>query len=219
MAAQPQIFTRARHASKTTTVIAILLLAGNSSRLFARSGNQPAAVPSQHPARHTTLTPERTNHPRALRNRQAHDSRIITAFGPDCENLLINAIQDARHEILIAIYTITSPSVTEALQKAARRGVRIHIKYDAGQIDTGRMQELIKALEKHKNIQTTPITMRGRFASMHHKFAIIDRSSVYTGSSNFTVTAATTSYENAVLILSDAIAQRYTLEFEAIESR
>ncbi|MFU8780255.1 MAG: phospholipase D-like domain-containing protein [Kiritimatiellia bacterium] len=155
----------------------------------------------------------------ATRDRHEFEGRSIAAFGPACESLLLAAIQDTRHEILIAIYTLTSTTIAEALQEAAQRGVQIHIKYYAGQIETGRMSEHITNLGRLKNIQTTPIEMRGRFASMHHKFAVLDQSFVFTGSFNFTVTAATISHENALLIHSVGIANLFTLEFEAIESR
>ncbi len=151
--------------------------------------------------------------------RRAADAKVIAAFGSDCEPLLIDAIQDARREILVAIYTMTSLPIAEALREAAQRGVDIHIKYDKGQIEVGRMSEIIESLEPERNITITPIEMSGRFASMHHKFAVMDQAVVFTGSFNFTVTAATQSYENAVVIYSDSIAQRYTQEFESIESR
>ncbi len=163
--------------------------------------------------------PLSTSRRNVLQGRRESDARVIATFGPDCESLLTDAINEARREILIAIYTITSLPITEALQEAAQRGVRIHIKYDEGQIEVGRMSKIITTLGAHRNITTTPIQMRGRFASMHHKFAILDQAVVFTGSFNFTVTAATQSYENAVVIYSDTIAHLYTQEFEAIQSR
>lgn len=165
----------------------------------------------------TELTPAARRN--AALTRQGFDGRIVAAFGPECEVLLTGAIKSAQREILVAIYTFTSTTVAEALQGAARRGVRIHIKYDHGQIDVGRMRNHIDMLRREQNVTVTPVEMSGRFASMHHKFAVIDQAFVFTGSFNFTVTAATQSYENAVLIQSDGIAGRYTLEFEAIESR
>ena len=155
----------------------------------------------------------------ATRGRREFDARVIAAFGPACETLLTAAIDDAQHEILVAIYTLTSTTVSDALQAAAKRGVHIHIKYDNGQMEVGRMAEIIATLDAASNITTSPVDMRGRFASMHHKFAVIDQAFVFTGSFNFTVTAATQSYENAALIHSDDIAARYTEEFETIESR
>lgn len=161
-------------------------------------------------------TPQRNND---LTLREESDSRVIPAFGAECETLLLHAISEAQHEILIAIYTFTSENILDALLKAAERDVRIAIKFDKGQLDTGRMGEIISKLKNHNNIEMTPIDMPGRYASMHHKFAIMDRSHVLTGSFNFTVTASTRSYENAVLIRSIPIALEYMEEFDSIDGK
>jgi phosphatidylserine/phosphatidylglycerophosphate/cardiolipin synthase-like enzyme len=153
------------------------------------------------------------------RGRRASQARVYAAFGEDCLSLLTDAIGDARREILIAIYTMTSTPIRDALLEAANRGVRIHIKYDEKQVELGRMREILADLAAHRSVTTTPIRMSGRFASMHHKFAVFDQSAVFTGSFNFTVAGTNQNYENAVLIYSDTIAGEFTKEFEAIESR
>jgi len=153
------------------------------------------------------------------RGRRAADARVFTAFGSDCLDLLIDAIGEARREILIAIYTMTNMDISEALEDAAKRGVAVHVKYDEKQVDLGSMAEIIDRLKAQTNITVTPVQMSRRFASMHHKFAVFDQASVFTGSFNFTIVAATQSYENSVLIHSDTVARLFTDEFEAIESR
>jgi len=162
-------------------------------------------------------TPLSAGQPSAIQGRRECNARVVAAFGPACEALLTAAIDDARHEILVAIFTLTSTTISDALRAAAHRGVRIQIKYDGGQIEVGRMAEIMATLDTEPNITTCPVEMRGRFASMHHKFAVIDQAFVFTGSFNFTVTAATQSYENAVLMQSDAVAADYTREFEAVD--
>ncbi|GEM_PF-797523 len=144
--------------------------------------------------------------------------RATAGFGGECERVLITAINHARQDILVAIYTFTRTEIERALVRAAQRGVRVHVKYDAGQIDTGRMGEIIDNLDAG-GVITEPITMRGRFASMHHKFAVIDRRHVFTGSFNFTVTAVNESYENCVLIESATLARDFQREFERIRDR
>ncbi len=145
-------------------------------------------------------------------------TRVTAGFSSDCERLLLRGIQQAREEVLVAIYTLTRPQIEQALSRAAGRGVKVHVKYDHGQIETGRMQELITRLES-RGVEITPISMSGRFASMHHKFAVIDRTQVFTGSFNFTVTAVTQSYENCVMIESSVVARDFIREFDQIRSR
>ncbi len=154
----------------------------------------------------------------AYPTRDAQHPRITTGFSADCERLLINAIRRARYEVLVAIYTITRPEIEQALSAAARRGVKVQVKYDDGQISVSRMQELIHRMER-RGVETIPIRMSGRYASMHHKFAVIDNTQVFTGSFNFTVTAVAHSYENCVLIEHEPVARDFTREFNRIRSR
>jgi phosphatidylserine/phosphatidylglycerophosphate/cardiolipin synthase-like enzyme len=200
---QDQVFLKAR--DDRQVVIPLHRLRWEDQITARRLAGQPARATS----RGAVAAPDRPVFP----------ATISTAFGPDCEILLIDAIAEAEKEILIAIYTITSTTISDALLKATERGVSIRIKYDVGQIETGRMNEIITNLNRHRSITAQPVEMRGRFASMHHKFMVIDRSFVVTGSANFSVTAATLSYENAVRIDSLEIAARFIREFEAIESR
>ena len=144
--------------------------------------------------------------------------RVQSGFGGECERLLIRAIQGARQEVLVAIYTLTRPQIEQALSRAAQRGVSVQVKYDAKQLPVSRMEELITRMEQ-RGVAVTPIEMRGRFASMHHKFAIVDGQSVFTGSFNFTITAATQSYENCVLIDAVQVARDFEREFRGIRGR
>ncbi len=145
-------------------------------------------------------------------------NRVTPGFGRECERVLLSAISQSRQEILMAIYTFTRAEIEQALIRAARRGVSVQVKYDAKQIDTSRMGEVIDNLESN-GVTTIPVTLSGRFASMHHKFAVIDRTQVFTGSFNFTVMAVTENYENCVLIESAPLARDFRREFDRIRDR
>ena len=148
----------------------------------------------------------------------AGPTQVSAAFSSDCERMLIRAIRQARQEVLVAIYTLTHPQIQRALSDAARRGVAVHVKYDEKQLSVSRMQQLINNMER-RGVTLTPVQMSGHFSSMHHKFAVIDRASVFTGSFNFTVMAATRNYENCVLIESPEVAQHFVREFNRIRGR
>lgn len=145
--------------------------------------------------------------------------QIEAAFGRKCEKLLIREIDRAEKEILVAIYSITREKIASALVEAAKRGVKIRVKYDAEQFEDLRWMKLrIRDLVKH-GIECIAIETKAKYASMHHKFTVIDRKCVLTGSYNYTRTASTVSYENLVLINSADIARKFAEEFEAIKSR
>ena len=56
--------------------------------------------------------------------------------------------------------------------------------------------------------------MRGAGSLEHNKFAVIDGTTVWTGSLNWSNTAATYNAENAIAIVSPHLAQAYTTEFQ-----
>jgi hypothetical protein len=144
--------------------------------------------------------------------------RVTSGFSSDCERILLRAIQQARNEIQVAIYTITRPQIGEALARAAQRGVDVQVKFDAKQLPVSRMQEVIKHLEG-QGVAVIPVHMSGRYASMHHKFAVFDGMTVFTGSFNFTPTAINQSYENCVLIESAQVARDFSREFDRVRGR
>ena len=146
---------------------------------------------------------------------RAGETRVAAGFGDQCERILLRAIRGADREVLVAIYTLTRDLVEEELSRAAQRGVTVKVKYDEKQLDVSRMRELVNRLEEN-GVTTIPISMSGRFASMHHKFAVIDEYSVFTGSNNFTVMAATQNYENCVMIEDLAVARDFKQEFNRV---
>ncbi len=143
---------------------------------------------------------------------------VETAFGPACEKLLLREIKKAQKEISVAIYSITRRSITGALVSATERGVKVHVKYDSKSTEWRGMKQAIGYLTK-RNVRCTAIEMKGEYAKMHHKFAVIDRKCVLTGSYNFTTSGSISNYENLVLIKSPEIAGKFAGEFDAIRNR
>lgn len=143
---------------------------------------------------------------------------VKAAFGADCETMVIRELAVARKEVTVAIYSLTRRKINSAFVKAARRGVQVTIKYDAGQEELQAMKESIDYLKEH-GVQCIPVKMTGDYAAMHHKFIVIDRQLVLTGSYNYTVPATTINYENMVSISSPEIAGAFVKEFEKIKDR
>jgi len=140
-------------------------------------------------------------------------------FGRDCERALRTEIYSAREEILVAIYTITRKSLYSALVAMSRRGVKVSIKFDADQTkDSPNMKEAIQYL-RDNGVPCKSIQLKGDKAKMHHKFMVIDRRRVATGSYNYSTTASRENYENLTVIDSPKIAQAFADEFERIKSQ
>lgn len=140
---------------------------------------------------------------------------VRVAFDRECESLLVSEINTATNEILTAIYSFTGNRIADALINASKRNVKVIVKYDQKQKEWEGMEKAIKRLES-AHIKCIPVMMRGERDAMHHKFMVIDKRKVLTGSFNFTVNASRYNYENINVIDSADIAKAYTEEFERI---
>ena len=143
------------------------------------------------------------------------------AFGADCEKLLLKEIRKAKKQVQVAIFSFTRQSIRNALVDAAKRDVKVHVKYDAESAEWAGMSRLIGYLKK-RGVECTAIKLAkvGKTSpKMHHKFVVIDGKCVLTGSFNFSYTASTKSYENLVLISDASIAKRFIAEFNIIKSK
>lgn len=127
---------------------------------------------------------------------------------------IISAINRTRHTLDIAVYSITNPDITAAIEAAYQRGVRVRIVSDEGQ-----------ALDRHSETyylrsRGVPIRLsggyRGRRSLMHNKFAIFDGNLVETGSYNWTISASSYNFENAIFIADKEVSSRYQKEFDHI---
>ena len=127
---------------------------------------------------------------------------------------IIAAINHTRRTLDVAVYSITQPEITEAIHAAYRRGIRVRIVSDEEQ-----------ALDRHSEIgylRTAGIPVRlsegfrGERSLMHNKFAVFDGVLVETGSYNWTASATSYNFENAIFIRDPKISARYEEEFAHI---
>lgn len=127
---------------------------------------------------------------------------------------IISAINHTRHTLDIAVYSMTQPEIAAAIEAAYQRKVQVRIVSDAGQsLDSHSEIEFLKA-------RGIPIRLsggfRGRRSLMHNKFAVFDGTLVETGSFNWTTSASSYNFENAILIEDPVISKRYEEEFDHI---
>jgi phosphatidylserine/phosphatidylglycerophosphate/cardiolipin synthase-like enzyme len=124
--------------------------------------------------------------------------------GPDA--LLAQAIDEARYSVDVAMYNMDLWSLRDALLRAHRRGLSVRMVTDSDNILEREIQELLDA--------DIPVLGDRREPLMHHKFVVIDRLDVWTGSMNMTVSGAYRNDNNLVRIRSSELAEDYTREFE-----
>jgi phosphatidylserine/phosphatidylglycerophosphate/cardiolipin synthase-like enzyme len=141
---------------------------------------------------------------------------VESAFDEDCDRLLLRKLYQAEKEISVAIYTLTNRKIAGVLTKRHEDGLKIDIKYDAGQYEEiDSMKSLISDLEK-SGIPCRAVKLREDHARMHHKFVVIDQELVLTGSFNFTYSATSVNKENLVAIRDSKTAARFLETFRKL---
>jgi phosphatidylserine/phosphatidylglycerophosphate/cardiolipin synthase-like enzyme len=118
---------------------------------------------------------------------------------------LSSAIDAARLSVDAAIYSFTLHNVRDALIRAQRRGLVVRVVMESDNMDGSDPQALKDA--------GIPLLGDRRQSTMHNKFFVIDRSEVWTGSMNPTVSGAYYQNNNLLRIRSSDVAQDYEAEF------
>ncbi len=118
---------------------------------------------------------------------------------------LISAIKNSKKSFYGALYDISSIKIADELITAYKRGIDVKLVTEN---DTYSGRAITRILES--GIPVIPDTGSGL---MHNKFAVIDGSSIFTGSYNATENCALKNNNNALLIRSPELAEIYNSEF------
>jgi phosphatidylserine/phosphatidylglycerophosphate/cardiolipin synthase-like enzyme len=154
---------------------------------------------------------------------------------------LVDLIDTATTTIDLADYDFDLKNVANALARAAGRGVRVRMVTDSDTLiraqgrqdllprttNSGSDRELLNSIAEMSLSDTLiqealavvqaakiPIVGDDRPAIMHHKFVVVDATTVWTGSWNFTEGDTYRLNNNAIKIVSPELARNYTIEFE-----
>lgn len=99
----------------------------------------------------------------------------------ECLNRLLKAIDEASSSIHMALFTFTHPEIINSLIKAQKRGVNIHLAIDFYS-SQGASRLSIEKLAEGDIVPK--ISNSGKL--LHHKWAVIDESTLFLGSANWT---------------------------------
>ena len=145
---------------------------------------------------------------------------VQACFSPagKCSSLIIREIQQAKKELLVAVYAFTSDELATAVVQAKKRGLAVQVVIDRD-FDAGNERSKGKFLEAQKvpvrriaAIKSNPPVKEAGL--MHQKFAVFDRNTLLTGSYNWTHAADRLNDEN-LLFFRDAgpLAEEYRRTF------
>jgi phosphatidylserine/phosphatidylglycerophosphate/cardiolipin synthase-like enzyme len=130
------------------------------------------------------------------------------------EARIVREIQAAQHEIVVAMYLMTSTDCTNAIVAALQRGVHVSMLFDAKQVHIYQANE---TAVKNAGASVKVVNLGGSGAytvEFHDKFAVIDGQKVVTGSYNWDPRQDTQGFEN-IVVLSDAnLARSYVQSFQ-----
>lgn len=120
-------------------------------------------------------------------------------------------IMAAMDEISIAVYAFSAKRLANALVKAAKRGVKVRIILDKKNADKSySLDEWLIA----QGIEVRFLYVKG--GSMHHKFMVVDRKALMTGSYNLTNDSEFRNYDAAIFTDSKALVSAFVAEFERL---
>jgi phosphatidylserine/phosphatidylglycerophosphate/cardiolipin synthase-like enzyme len=125
---------------------------------------------------------------------------------------IIKAIDASCSTIDLAIFDFTSQNIKIALENAKKRGVKIHIIADSRQYK-GSHSVIQSLIDSGFEVKISRGKNRG---IMHNKFAIFDKTLLFTGSYNWTENAEYFNYENAIFITEIDTINQYQKEFDKI---
>lgn len=127
----------------------------------------------------------------------------------DCTSRIEREIGAARQEVLVQAYGFTSRPIADALVAAHDRGVSVRVILDgaaAASEDAAIARQLARA--------RIPVQVDDPSGIAHNKVMVLDRSSVITGSFNFTRSAEDRNAENLVVLRDPALAEAYAANWQ-----
>jgi len=144
------------------------------------------------------------------------DMAVQACFSPQgkCATHIVREIENAKRELLVAVYAFTSDDLASALVQAKKRGLVVQViidrEFDARNDNSkGKFLEIQKIPLRRLSGSKPPNSAR-EVGLMHQKFAVVDRRIVFTGSYNWTQSADNFNDEN-LLVFRDAgaLAEEY----------
>ena len=138
------------------------------------------------------------------------ENQVFFSPGEDCVNHIIDLINEAYIQLDICVFTISDDRISRAIVEAMKNGVEIRIISDNFKVeDTGSDIEDLSRVGIPVKLDTTD-------NHMHHKFMIVDKKIVLTGSYNWTRSAALYNQENILSMDDEEVVSKFSNEFEKL---
>lgn len=130
--------------------------------------------------------------------------------GNDCLQIIQRSIRGARRSLDLCVFTISDDRISAEIMSAHRRGVAVRLL-----TDNEKESDLGSDVGQLRAAGIPTVVDRTR-AHMHHKFAIVDASTLINGSYNWTRSACEFNEENLVLSNDPALVQQFQGRFDRL---
>ena len=123
---------------------------------------------------------------------------------------IIQSLKNAKESIKICVFTISDNDITDAIISARKRGVSVKVITDNDKLND-RGSDI-------RSIAEAGIVVKidQKDSHMHHKFCLIDKKILLTGSYNWTRSAAERNQENLLVTEEPKMVKSYLREFEKL---
>ena len=145
----------------------------------------------------------------------------------DLREVIVKFIGGAQKRLEIAVQELDDPAIADAILEAKARGIIVSVvlELDYLRADRRRAQPKVPGgkleinRELHNALLRSAIKVNSDFNTkiFHQKFIIRDRSSLLTGSTNFTTTGVEKNLNHIVIIHDEAVAKLYAREYREIQ--
>ena len=134
------------------------------------------------------------------------------AYFENIQDIIIDHISHAKESLRIAMAWFTNPDIFNALWRACKRGVNVHLL-----INNDRINNRINGLPFDKLIEADAILYIAEPTTLiHNKFCVIDDKIVIDGSYNWTILAETNNDENIVVIENGNVIRSFIDAFDTL---
>jgi mitochondrial cardiolipin hydrolase len=113
-----------------------------------------------------------------------------------------------------ALYRITNPRLARALGKVRDRGLRVRLLVDRNKYQATAVTR--KILAEYSLPFRAIYGRKEKGSKLHHKFAVLDRHIVLTGSYNWTLDSEERNFDHMLVLRDPDLALAYQQEFERL---
>jgi phosphatidylserine/phosphatidylglycerophosphate/cardiolipin synthase-like enzyme len=139
--------------------------------------------------------------------------RIAEAYfspGVACRERICRAFREARTSADVCVFTITDNDISQEIARAHARGLRVRII-----TDNDKSEDRGSDIDRLRD-QGVPVRVDETEHHMHHKFAVFDSELLFTGSYNWTRSAASHNQENIAVTSDRALVVPFVDAFELL---